>query len=107
MSDAELTTAAPDEAPMDVDGSLLSADDAEAFHARWLAIQVGFVDDPRDAVADADALVADVMQRLRELFIEQRAPLEREWERGEDAATEDLRRALQRYRAFFERLLAS
>jgi hypothetical protein len=104
-SDAQPTMA---EANMTADaGALLSPEDAEAFRARWQEIQIGFVDEPRQAVGDADALVADVMRRLHELFAEQRAPLEQGWERGEDAATEDLRRALQRYRSFFERLLAS
>jgi hypothetical protein len=32
--------------------------------------------------------------------------LEEQWDRGEEASTEDLRIALKRYREFFERLLA-
>jgi hypothetical protein len=33
-------------------------------------------------------------------------PFKRQWSRGEQVSTEDLRLALQRYRDFFERLLA-
>ena len=66
-----------------------------------------FVDEPRGAVEDADALVANVMQRLAEGFAQERERLEAQWGRGEDISTEDLRVALQRYRAFFQRLLST
>src|ERR687887_184625 len=79
--------------------------DAEGFHARWEEIQVRFVDEPRGAVEDADALVATVMQRLAEGFAQERERLESQWGRGEDISTEELRVALQRYRSFFRRLL--
>jgi hypothetical protein len=81
--------------------------DAEGFQGRWEEIQVRFVDEPRGAVEDADALVATVMQRLAEGFAQERERLEAQWGRGEDISTEDLRVALQRYRSFFQRLLAT
>ena len=81
--------------------------DAEGFHARWEEIQVRFVDEPRGAVEDADALVATVMKRLAEGFAKEREALEAQWGRGEDISTEDLRVALQRYRSFFQRLLST
>jgi hypothetical protein len=81
--------------------------DSEGFQARWEEIQVRFVDEPRGAVEDADALVATVMQRLAESFAQEREGLEAQWGRGEDISTEDLRVALQRYRSFFQRLLAT
>ena len=81
--------------------------DSEGFQSRWEEIQVRFVDEPRGAVEDADALVATVMQRLAEGFAQERERLEGQWGRGEDISTEDLRVALQRYRSFFQRLLAT
>src|SRR3954469_17471809 len=81
--------------------------DAGGFQARWEEIQVRFVDEPRGAVEDADALVATVMQRLAEGFAQERDRLEAQWGRGEDISTEDLRVALQRYRSFFQRLLST
>ena len=57
------------------------------------------------AVEEADKLVATVMQRLADGFARERGSLEKQWESGEAASTEDLRVALQRYRAFFNRLL--
>jgi hypothetical protein len=80
---------------------------ADEFQTRWEEIQVRFVDEPRGAVEDADALVATVMQRLAEGFASEREGLEAQWGRGEDISTEDLRVALQRYRSFFQRLLAT
>jgi len=81
--------------------------DSDDFQTRWEAIQVRFVDEPRGAVEDADALVANVMQRLAEGFAQERERLEGQWGRGEDISTEDLRVALQRYRSFCQRLLAT
>jgi hypothetical protein len=86
---------------------LLPDQEGTAFERRWHEIQVTFVDEPRRSVAEADELVADVMHRLTRTFAEERGRLEGEWERGEDVSTEDLRRALQRYRDFFQRLLAA
>jgi hypothetical protein len=74
------------------------------FKARWDVIQQGFVDDPRNAVTDADKLVGDVLERLSSTFDQQHQSLEGQWSDGEPS-TEDLRGALQRYRAFFDRLL--
>jgi hypothetical protein len=76
------------------------------FRAKWDQIQIGFVDEPRKAVQDADNLVAQTMKRLAEIFSDERKKMEDQWSRGDDVGTEDLRVALQRYRSFFNRLLA-
>ncbi|MEJ8667546.1 hypothetical protein WKI71_00275 [Streptomyces sp. MS1.AVA.1] len=70
-------------------------------------MQNKFVDDPREAVHTADALVADVMQQLATTFADHKQELEGQWNRGEQANTEDLRQALRHYRAFFNRLLTT
>jgi hypothetical protein len=84
---------------------LLSNNDASDFERRWQDVQVGFVDEPQRCVQDADALVAEVMQRLADGFAQERRNLESQWAGGGEASTEDLRIALQRYRSFFNRLL--
>ncbi|HEY6206543.1 MAG TPA: hypothetical protein VIW21_10295 [Chthoniobacterales bacterium] len=76
------------------------------FRKRWTDIQTGFVDEPRRAVEQADALVAEVIKRLAESFAAERSKLEGQWGRGDDVSTEDLRVALRRYRSFFDRLLS-
>src|ERR1700722_17196799 len=87
-------------------GPLFSSGEAKDLRARWDAIQVGFVDEPRQAVEQADKLVAGTMKRLAEIFAEERSKLEGQWDQGENVSTEDLRLALRRYRSFFSRLLA-
>ena len=82
-----------------------SADGQERFVARWQEIQAGFVDEPRRAVQDADALVVDMMDRLARMLASEREQLESAGETGK-VSTEDLRQGLRRYRALFERLLA-
>ena len=75
------------------------------FRSQWSNLQTGFVDEPRRAVEGADKLVAAVMQRLAEGFANERSGLEKQWNRGDNVSTEELRIALQRYRSFFDRLL--
>lgn len=79
--------------------------ETENFRSRWDQIQIGFVDEPRRAVEDADNLVAETMKRLAEIFTDERRKMEDQWSKGGDVSTEDLRVALQRYRSFFNRLL--
>jgi hypothetical protein len=88
-------------------GPLLAAEAAEGFRARWTDVQTGFVDEPRRAVEQADALVAELMQHLASTFADERGRLERQWDQGDDIPTDHLRDAFQRYRSFFERLLAT
>lgn len=80
--------------------------EAAGYRTQWDAIQTGFVDEPRKAVQEADALVALVINRLSEVFADERGSLEHQWDKGDEISTEDLRVALRRYRSFFERLLS-
>ena len=88
-------------------GQLLGAGELRALVGRWREIQAEFVDEPSTAVMDADALVSDLMLRLTEVFATERAALESRLTSSGELSTEDLRQALQRYRTFFERLLAA
>jgi len=85
---------------------MFAGPEAAGYRTQWDAIQTGFVDEPRKAVQEADALVALVMKRLSEVFTDERGTLERQWGKGDQISTEDLRVALRRYRSFFERLLS-
>jgi hypothetical protein len=97
--DLERTVMAP--------GSVLfPAQDLEEFRSRWSEIQAGFVDEPRRSVEQANALVGRLIQQLTDVFANERAKLENGWSEGKTVSTEDLRQALRRYRAFFDRLLS-
>lgn len=98
------TATAP--ATAELAGPLLASEESKNLRARWDAVQVGFVDEPRLAVEQADALVTGALTRLAEVFAEERTRIVGQWDRGDDVSTEDLRLALKRYRSFFGRLLS-
>ena len=85
--------------------ALVTRDRAESYGARWDAVKGEFVDEPRRAVADADALVGELLDELQELFKQQRTQIEQGLD-ADETSTEDLRVALRRYRSFFDRLLS-
>jgi hypothetical protein len=85
--------------------SLFTEGEVTELRDRWTDVQSAFVDEPRKAVEQADKLVATAMKRLAEGFANERSNLEKQWARGGDVSTEDLRVAMQRYRSFFDRLL--
>ena len=86
--------------------ALFTPEAAEGFRSRWDEVQIGFVDDPQQAVRQADKLVGQVMDSLSETFANERSTLDAQMSQGDSASTENLRVALRRYRSFFQRLLA-
>ena len=85
--------------------TLLSHEESQQFRTRWNEIQGKFVDEPRTAVQLADKLVEDVIEQLSTMFSKEHDTLVGQWKQGNDVSTEDLRKALQRYRSFFNRLV--
>ena len=84
---------------------LVSSDRADHYGTRWNEVKGMFVDEPRQAVAQADALVGELLDELEQLFSNQRRGIEQGLD-NDDTSTEDLRMALRRYRSFFDRLLS-
>ena len=102
----------------------LSAAQQARYQQQWRAVQTRFVDDPKAAVTDADALVEDAMrtrgypvsdfdQRAADLSVHHPRVVENyraardiahRHRRGE-ATTEDLRQAMVYYRGLFHDLL--
>ena len=102
----------------------LSPEARERYVRRWQSTQTRFVDDPRGAVAEADALVQEVMQergyptddfdrRVADISVDHPDLVEKyrtahgiaeSSERGE-ASTEDMRHSVRHYRALFAELL--
>ena len=85
----------------------LVGQDVDDLRERWQSIKTAFVDEPLEAVQQADALVSDVIERLTQTFRQTKDSLETQLAEPADVSTEDLRIGLQRYRSFFERLLAA
>ena len=102
----------------------LAPPERDRYAAAWRDVQARFVDAPQAAVSEADALIADVMrdrgypvddfeQRASDVSVDH--PLVVENYRSahkiavrsdaNEASTEDLRRAMQHYRALFDELL--
>jgi FtsZ-interacting cell division protein ZipA len=102
----------------------LSPESRDRYVRRWQSTQTRFVDDPRGAVAEADALVQEVMQergyptkdferRVADISVDHPDLVEkyrtadgiaRASERGE-ASTEDMRHSVRHYRALLAELL--
>jgi hypothetical protein len=76
--------------------------DAESIRNRFLDIQAGFVDEPRQAVEEAGRFVEELAQQVIDALQAQRGQLQVP---GADASTEDLRIALRSYRQFVDKLL--
>jgi FtsZ-interacting cell division protein ZipA len=102
----------------------LSPESRDRYVRRWQSTQTRFVDDPKGAVAEADALVQEVMQergyptddfdrRVADISVDHPDLVEKyrtahgiaqASEQGE-ASTEDMRQSVRHYRALFAVLL--
>ena len=109
MRESPMGETMPHETPLDTHAGspspLLSPEESERLHTRWNQIQGEFVDEPRSAVQQADALVSEVVEQITQMFANEHSSLESQWKQGNDVSTEDLRQALQHYRSFFNRLV--
>jgi hypothetical protein len=104
----------------------LSADEADRYREAWRRVQARFVDEPREALVDADRLIGDVMHtrgypttdldaRTEALSVDHARTVEhyrtahRIVELGDrgQAGTEDLRQAMVHFRALFDDLVGS
>ena len=103
---------------------VLTTEERDRFAARWRTVQERFVDDPRDAVAQADVLITEAMrtrgyprsdfeQRAADLSVDYSAVVQ-DYRAAHDIAirdaqgtvsTEDLRKAMQYYWTLFEHVL--
>jgi len=85
------------------------ADELERLSRRLERAVGGFVDDPRRAVREADAVMDEAAARLTRLLEERRTALRGTWhgDNGERTGTEELRVALTKYRDMTRQLLTS
>jgi hypothetical protein len=88
-----------------VDGPLLAG--ATGYQDRWYEIQTAFVDEPRHAVQSASELLTEMMDDLTRSLTTELEAFDAGRGGGEGVSTEDLRVTFQRYRSFFDRLVAA
>jgi hypothetical protein len=103
--DETITREAPIGTNTGSSAALLNREESDHLRLRWNEIQSKFVDEPRFSVQQADALVSEVIEKITQMFANEHSSLEGQWKQGNDVSTEDLRKALQHYRSFFNRLV--
>jgi len=81
----------------------LASLDAESIRNRFLDIQAGFVDEPRQAVEEAGRFIDELVQQVIDALQAQRGQLQAPV--ADEASTEDLRLSLRAYRQFVDRML--
>src|SRR5438874_1200077 len=84
--------------------ALWEAETIDEYRDRWQQLQLRFVDDPRQATEQAQALVGDVCQGLTDALDRHRSELDR-WRGAQLDDTEELRMAVRRYRDLLDRIL--
>jgi hypothetical protein len=104
-AEENLISLAPGESGTSDSASLFNGEEAEQLRTRWQQIQGKFVDEPRVAVEQADALVSEIVEKITGMFAEQQDLLEDQWKQGKEVSTEEMRKTLQNYRSFFNILV--
>jgi hypothetical protein len=74
-----------------------------SYQDRWGAIQAGFIDDPGRTVESASALLAEIGDDITRAISDEREGIDDRW-RTTESSTDDLRAAMQDYRALYGRL---
>ncbi|MFI2757597.1 hypothetical protein ACH5A3_01775, partial [Streptomyces echinatus] len=102
----------PQETPLSGTGApLLGQEETERWERRLREAAVGFVDEPRVAVEQADRTLEEIATRFTEAVTRRRRTLRMSWEAdegpgaGAESDTEQLRLALRDYRELAGRLL--
>ncbi|MDG4857968.1 hypothetical protein P8605_07330 [Streptomyces sp. T-3] len=92
--------------PVSQPGTTLPSGERDKLQTRLQHAVNGFVDEPRPAVEEADALLGELIAKVGQILGERHTMLRESWqESAGDLETEDLRIALREYRSLAERLL--
>ncbi|QTD98276.1 hypothetical protein [Streptomyces cyanogenus] len=110
-TDSWPTAPATATAPSGTGAPLLPHEETDQWEHRLREVAVGFVDDPREAVEEADRALEEITARFTEAVTRRRRTLRMSWQEteardpGAEADTEQLRLALRDYRELAGRLL--
>lgn len=89
----------------DIDQSWFSREDNDELRARWTSIQIQFVDDPCSAVEQAEAIVADTIERVNQIVSDHQQSINQRWIAHDDISTEVLRTTMKDYRTLLDHIL--
>jgi hypothetical protein len=105
---AEMRKAERDHATAATTPATSATEDVDHLNRRMERAVGGFVDDPRRAVREADAVLDEAVRRLTRMMEERRDSLRGSWrgDNGDKTGTEELRVALTRYRDLTRELLS-
>ena len=103
---AQLVQTAPRKTEESLPEKWLGSAEIDELQSRWNLIQKAFVDEPHTSVEQAKALVAEATDKVERKLSELQSSLNESIDGHKEISTEDLRISLQRYRSFFNRLLA-
>ena len=112
IEDREVKSYAPASLmPVDVDEKMthmtwFRPDESTRMQTQWEEIQGRFVDNPREAVQQAEAFVSEMVEKTTAMINNEKRTLEKDWKQESDISTEDLRQMIKRYRNFFNRLVS-
>lgn len=81
-------------------------DEADELHSRWSSIQFQFVDQPCASVEQGEALLAETVERIKQMLSDRQKTLGARWLNKDDITTEELRLTLRNYRSFLNHLLS-
>ncbi|MEX3100161.1 MULTISPECIES: hypothetical protein [unclassified Streptomyces] len=89
---------------------LIPRDECDKLELKMRHALAGFVDEPREAVAEADQVLEELATRFTEAITRRRRTVRGAWQAGDGGApatgdTEQLRLALRDYRELCDRLL--
>ncbi len=91
-------------------GALLPGAETDRLKIRWREVQLGFVDDPRQAVDDAAEVVSLAVNQVASTLRDQVGALDADRSTGNandgESDTERLRTLMRRYHALLDRMLA-
>ncbi|CAN5907340.1 hypothetical protein BH23ACT10_BH23ACT10_33950 [soil metagenome] len=83
---------------------LLLDENRTTLAARWRSLEERFVDDPTQAVDEADQLVEQAVDDITTALDKRRTDVRDRWADRDDATTEQLREALHHYRVLLGQL---
>lgn len=80
-------------------------EELDELHSRWTTIQIQFVEDPCSAVEQGEAMVAETVERVKQMLSDRQQSVSQQWLNHDEITTEELRVTLLNYRSLLNSML--